>query len=115
GGRHHPALDVGGLALPSRGDRRVLPTGGGLGDGRADHHRARRLSAGDGASQPPAGPGRGPSLRPGPATWVQGVVATPAWRDLSSSFRASAGVLQPRVFLGRELSVAATASRSAWP
>ena len=44
---------------------------------------------------------------------VQGVVATrPRWWESSSSLKASDGVLQPRVFRGRRLSVAATAAMS---
>ena len=43
----------------------------------------------------------------------QGVVATrPRWCESSSSLKASDGVLQPRVFRGRRLSVVATAAMS---
>src|SRR5215207_2409340 len=87
--------------------------------------RPRLDRPGAGCDRPRGGPAP-PHLRPAallavrrpplwlrPATRVQGVVATPPrWIESSCSFRASAGVFQPRVLRGRLLRAAATAARS---
>ena len=63
---------------------------------------ANRLKAALLASEDSETPGR-----------IQGVVATrPPWCERSSSLKTSEGVLQPSVFRGRRLSVAATAAMS---
>src|SRR4051794_5663740 len=59
------------------------------------------------------GPGHGKrQFRLRLAAWAQVVVATLVCPDLSSSSKASAGVLHPSVLRGRLLSVAAPAARA---
>src|SRR3954464_14822620 len=58
------------------------------------------------------GPDERSSECPADAARVQAVVATAACAALSSSSKASAGVLQPRVFRGLLLRAIATAARS---
>jgi hypothetical protein len=79
--RHHPAAHRPGLAVPGRRPGCLLPSRGGLVDGRAPAHRARpgRPRHGHRPAQPISRPGV--SLRPRPPGRIQLVVATPrSWR-----------------------------------
>ena len=87
---------------------RRVPESVGEAAGREDPHLAGTGATVDAGARPPGPVPRGSCTRR-----IQGVVATrPPWCERSSSLKTSEGVLQPSVFRGRRLSVAATAAMS---